>query len=58
MLALSMAHRSSFRIMPRAASAVMAAFAASHARKQELRTLINAAQTAEDLDEIIISWPV
>lgn len=37
---------------------MMTAFAACHARKQELRTLINAAQTAEDLDEIIISWPV
>lgn len=37
---------------------MMSAFAACHARKQELRTLINAAQTAEDLDEIIISWPV
>lgn len=34
---------------------MMTAFAACHARKQELRTLINAAQTAEDLDEIIIS---
>lgn len=37
---------------------MLCAYAACHARKQELRTLINAAQTAEDLDEIIISWPV
>lgn len=37
---------------------MLAAYAACHARKQELRALINAAQTAEDLDEIIISWPV
>lgn len=37
---------------------MLAAYAQCHARKQELRALINAAQTAEDLDEIIISWPV
>ena len=37
---------------------MLTAYAACHARKQELRALINAAQTAEDLDEIIISWPV
>lgn len=37
---------------------MMTAFAACHARKQELRALINAAETAEGLDEIIISWPV
>lgn len=37
---------------------MMTAFAACHARKQELRALINNAKTAEDLDEIIISWPV
>ena len=37
---------------------MMAAFAACHARKQELRALINSAKTAEDLDEIVISWPV
>lgn len=37
---------------------MMTAFAACHARKQELRALINAAQTAEELDEIVISWPV
>lgn len=37
---------------------MLAAYAQCHARKQELRALINAAQTAEDLDEIVISWPV
>ena len=37
---------------------MLAAYAQCHARKQELRALVNAAQTAEDLDEIIISWPV
>lgn len=37
---------------------MLAAYAACHARKQELRALINAAETAEDLEEIIISWPV
>ena len=37
---------------------MMSAFAACHARKQELRALINSAETAEDLDEIIISWPI
>ena len=37
---------------------MLASYAACHARKQELRALINAAETAEDLDEIIISWPV
>lgn len=37
---------------------MLAAYAACHARKQELRALINSAETAEDLDEIIISWPV
>lgn len=37
---------------------MLAAYAQCHARKQELRALINAAQTVEDLDEIIISWPV
>lgn len=37
---------------------MMTAFAACHARKQELRALINVAETAEDLDEIVISWPV
>lgn len=37
---------------------MMTAFAACHARKQELRALINNAKTSEDLDEIIISWPI
>lgn len=37
---------------------MMGAFAACHARKQELRALINAAQTADELNEIVISWPV
>lgn len=37
---------------------MLAAYAQCHARKQELRALINSAETAEDLDEIVISWPV
>ena len=37
---------------------MMRAFAACHARKQELRAQINAAQTKEDLDAVVISWPV
>lgn len=37
---------------------MLAAYAQCHARKQELRALINSAETAEDLDEIIISWPI
>ena len=37
---------------------MMTAFAACHARKQELRAQINAAQTKEDLDAVVISWPV
>lgn len=37
---------------------MLAAYAQCHARKQEVRALINSAQTAEDLDEIVISWPV
>lgn len=37
---------------------MMSAYAACHGRKQELRALINSAQTAEELDEIVISWPV
>ena len=37
---------------------MLAAYAQCHARKQELRALINSAETKEDLDEIIISWPV
>jgi len=34
------------------------AYAQCHARKQELRTFINNAQSKEELDEIVISWPV
>lgn len=34
------------------------AYAQCHARKQELRALINNAKTKEELDEIVISWPV
>ena len=34
------------------------AYAQCHARKQELRALINNAQSKEELDEITISWPV
>lgn len=37
---------------------MLASYAQCHARKQELRALINSAETKEDLDEIIISWPV
>jgi hypothetical protein len=37
---------------------MLAAYAQCHARKQELRALINSAETKEDLDKIIISWPV
>lgn len=37
---------------------MLAAYAQCHARKQELRALINSAETKEDLDEIVISWPV
>lgn len=37
---------------------MLMAYAACHARKQELRALINNAQTKEELDEIIISWPI
>lgn len=37
---------------------MMTAFAACHARKQELRATINAAQTVEDLDAIEITWPL
>lgn len=34
------------------------AYAQCHARKQELRKLINDAQSKEELTEITISWPV
>lgn len=34
------------------------AYAQCHAHKQELRALINNAQSKEELDEITISWPV
>lgn len=37
---------------------MMTAFAACHARKQELRAAIKAAVTTEDLDAVVISWPV
>lgn len=37
---------------------MLGAYAACHARKQELRAAINAAQTKEDLEAIEISWPV
>lgn len=37
---------------------MLSAYAQCHARKQELRTFINNAQTKEELDEIVISWPV
>lgn len=34
------------------------AYAKCHARKQELRSLIDNAQSKEELAEIVISWPV
>ena len=37
---------------------MMTAFAACHARKQKLRAAIKAAETTEDLDAVVISWPV
>ena len=37
---------------------MMRAWAACHARKQELRALITAAETEEALNAIVISWPV
>ena len=37
---------------------MLAAYAACHARKQELRALIKTAETADELNEIVISWPV
>ena len=37
---------------------MMSAFAACHARKQELRAAIKDAKTVEELDAIKITWPV
>lgn len=37
---------------------MLSAYAACHARKQELRAAIKAAETTEDLDAVVISWPV
>jgi len=37
---------------------MLGAYAACHARKQEQRAAINAAQTEEELDAIEITWPV
>lgn len=37
---------------------MMSAFAACHARKQELRAAIKDAETVEDLDAIKITWPL
>ena len=37
---------------------MLAAYAACHARKQELRSAINGAATAEELAAIEITWPV
>ena len=37
---------------------MMGAFAACHARKQELRAAIKSAETVEELDAIKITWPV
>lgn len=37
---------------------MLGAYAACHARKQELRAAINAAETVEDLNSIKITWPL
>lgn len=37
---------------------MLSAYAACHARKQEIRARINAAQTKEELDAIQITWPL
>lgn len=37
---------------------MLSAYAQCHARKQELRAMINNAQTKKELDEIVISWPI
>ena len=37
---------------------MMTAFAACHARKQELRAAIKTAETIEELDAIEITWPL
>jgi hypothetical protein len=37
---------------------MMSAFAACHARKQELRAAIKAAETVEELEAIEITWPL
>ena len=37
---------------------MLAAYAQCHARKQELRTAINAAQNVDELNAIRITWPV
>ena len=37
---------------------MLAAYAACHARKQELRTAINAAQNENELNVIAIDWSV
>lgn len=37
---------------------MLGAYAACHARKQELRAAINAAETVEDLNAIKTTWPV
>ena len=37
---------------------MMSAFAACHARKQELRAAIKAAETVEELNAIEITWPL
>lgn len=45
-------------IMKQVLVEMLNAYAQCHARKQELRAMINNAQTKEELDEIVISWPV
>ena len=37
---------------------MLGAYAQCHARKQELRAAINAAGTEEELNAVVISWPV
>lgn len=48
----------SIEVMKQVLVEMLNAYAQCHARKQELRTLINSTQTKEELDEIVISWPV
>lgn len=37
---------------------MLASYAACHARKQELRAAIKAAETVDDLEKVVITWPI